>query len=120
MMPRQVSFGTKPRSKYNAVRTVVDGITFDSKGEAGRYSELKLLQAAGIIRNLELQPEYLIEVNGQRIGKARADFRYERLIDGEWLAVVEDFKGCETLLGRWKRKLVAALHGVEIEIVRGA
>lgn len=33
-----------PKSKYNNVKTVVDGITFDSKAEARRYQELKFMQ----------------------------------------------------------------------------
>ena len=38
--------------KYNARKTVVDGIKFDSKKEAARYSELKLMEKAGEIYNL--------------------------------------------------------------------
>ncbi|MDD3747626.1 MAG: DUF1064 domain-containing protein, partial [Anaerostipes sp.] len=43
-------------SKYGARKTVIDGITFDSKREAKRYQELKLLEQAGEISYLELQP----------------------------------------------------------------
>ena len=39
------SHGFKKGNKYNAKRTEVDGIWFDSKLEAERYIELKLLQA---------------------------------------------------------------------------
>ena len=41
------------KSKYRAVKTEVDGITFDSKREAARYMELMLMQRAGEIKRLE-------------------------------------------------------------------
>ena len=44
--------------KYNAIPTTVDGIRFASKREARRYLELKLLQKAGHISDLELQPRF--------------------------------------------------------------
>lgn len=47
---------TKPKkSKYGAVKTEVDGIMFDSKREAKRYQELRLLEQAWEITNLRLQ-----------------------------------------------------------------
>jgi len=47
------------RSKYRNRKTVVDGITFDSKREAARWQELKLLERAGEITELERQVEYV-------------------------------------------------------------
>jgi hypothetical protein len=44
--------------KYRAISETVDGHKFPSKAEARRYRELKLLQAAGKIRGLELQPVF--------------------------------------------------------------
>ena len=64
------------RSKYKAVKTTIDGITCDSKKEAKRYTELKLLEKSGHITHLELQPEYQITINGAKICKYKADFRY--------------------------------------------
>ena len=43
------------RIKYGAKKTVFDGITFDSKREAERYSALVLLQSAGEIADMKLQ-----------------------------------------------------------------
>jgi hypothetical protein len=45
-------------NKYRNIKTIVDGITFASKKEAKRYSELKLLERAGMITDLELQPAF--------------------------------------------------------------
>ena len=52
------------RSKYGARKTIVDGITFDSKKEANRYRELKLLEDAGEIEKLKMQVAF------EQIGRA--------------------------------------------------
>ena len=44
--------------KYGNRKTVVDGITFDSKAEANRYKELRALELTGVIKGLELQKPY--------------------------------------------------------------
>ena len=49
---------TKTTCKYKNKKTVYDGITFDSKKEAQRYSELKLLEKVGKIKNLKRQESY--------------------------------------------------------------
>lgn len=68
--------------KYNAQRTVIDGISFASKAEARRFAELKLMVKAGEIRDLELQPKYPLIVNGQTVASYTADFRYRHNRDG--------------------------------------
>lgn len=99
-------------TKYRAVKTEVDGIIFASKKEANRYCELKLLERAGEISNLKLQPEYLIIVNGQEVCKYKADFSYrdEKTVT----QVVEDTKGFKTPVYRLKKKLMKACYGIEI------
>lgn len=110
------------RQKYGAVKTVVDGITFDSKKEAARYQELKLREQAGEIQDLRLQPSFDLEatfwmMGGEsvqiKIGGYVADFKY---IERETQAVViEDVKGFKTPLYRWKKKHVEAQYGIEIK-----
>ena len=46
--------------KYRNEKTIIDGITFQSRKEANRYFELKMLQRAGEISKLELQPKFEI------------------------------------------------------------
>jgi len=104
------------RSKYNARKTEVDGYIFDSSAEARRYSELKILEAAGEIIGLVLQPKYEIVVNQKRIGSYRADFRYHDVVLHK--LIVEDVKGMETPVFRLKKKLVEALYDIEIVIVK--
>lgn len=107
----------KPRkNKFNAVKTVVDGITFDSKREAARYGELKLLEKGGFIRNLELQPQFEFKLNsdGKVLFRYRADFRY---FEGA-TRICEDVKGLETAVFKLKRKLIEAAFNVKITIVK--
>lgn len=93
------------KNKYSAVKTVIDGIKFDSKREAGRYQVLKLLEADGKIKNLELQPKYELipKQEGERAVVYRADFRYVDVESGK--VIVEDVKGMKTKDYIIKRKL---------------
>jgi hypothetical protein len=115
--------GRRTASKYGAIRTTVDGISFASKREAARYAELKLLLKVNQIRNLELQPKFPIEVRGVKVCTYVADFQYQRLdVDdggttGRWTQVVEDAKGMRVPIYRLKAKLVKALYGIEIQEV---
>ena len=99
--------------KYNARKTEIDGFVFASKREAGRYSELKLLEQAGEITNLVLPPRYPCFVNGKLVTTYVADFQYCK---GNELHV-EDAKGYKTDVYRLKKKLVEALYSFVIEEV---
>jgi hypothetical protein len=100
------------KSKYHAIKTEVDGFVFASRREANRYSELKLMEYAGEIKNLELQPKYPCLVNGVLVCTYIADFRYTATKRGN--QVVEDAKGVKTPLYRVKKKLTEALYNVLI------
>lgn len=54
----------KRSGKYHAKRATVDGIDFHSEAEVYRYRELQLLEAAGIIRDLEAQGHAFTLVDG--------------------------------------------------------
>jgi len=75
------------KTKYNNKKVVVDGLKFDSKKEAKRYMELKILQAAGEISELKMQVPFQLSVC-----KYIADFSYMR--NGK--LVVEDVKSKAT------------------------
>ena len=95
------------RSKYGSRKTVVDGVTFDSAGEAARWSQLVLLQRAGTIRGLgEPHPSFPIVINGTKVCRVEMDFAYSE--NGQ--SVVEDFKGTDTTVSRLKRRLLAAAY----------
>lgn len=104
----------KKKSKYSAVNTKVDGISFDSKKETRRYKELKILEKADEIKSLELQPRFLLQekfkYNGKTIRKIEyiADFRY---IDEKGNTVVEDVKGMKTEVYKIKKKIFLKIYG---------
>lgn len=103
-------------SKYSNVKTEVDGILFDSKAEARRYGELKLLKESGAITHLQLQPKFPIAVNGEKICTYIADFSYHDTESGQWK--IEDVKGMVTPIYRLKKKLVKAIHKITITEVK--
>ncbi len=105
----------KARSKYGAVPTIVDGLRFASKKEAAHYGTLKILERAGKIHSLSLQPVFKLTINDQTIGKYIADFKYYDCEREQW--VIEDVKGMRTGVYRLKKKLVKALHNIDIREV---
>lgn len=88
---------------------------FHSRREGVRWSELKLLERAGEIRQLRCQVPFHLSVNGQLVCKYVADFVY---IDEDGQEVVEDVKGVATEVYRLKKKLMRAVHGVDIREVK--
>ena len=94
--------------KYRNQPTVVAGIRFDSKKEANRDAELRLLVRAGEINNLERQPRFDLVVNGVKICTYVGDWRYHK--KGPWVWTVEDAKGFKTKEFIIKWKLAKALY----------
>ena len=102
-------------NKYGAGKTTFMGIKFDSKWEAERWGELTAMEKAGYITDLQRQISYEIVVNDQKICKYVADFRYNKVDEyGSLEEVVEDAKGVETAEFKLKKKLMKAVHGIEI------
>lgn len=117
-------------SKYNAQKIVValpDGTphTFDSKKEADRYCELRLLERAGKIRVLKIQvPFELIPTQKDADGKTLrpckyiADFTY---YDKSGNQIVEDVKGYRGGTAyevfKIKKKLMLQRYGITVREV---
>lgn len=124
--------------KYNNRKIIVDGITFDSKKEAGRYKELKILERAGIIQDLQRQVKYVLipaqyEPSGEIYtkGKEKGKPKKGKLIERECAyyadfvytengkTVVEDVKGYRDgqayNLFTIKRKLMLYVHNIKIK-----
>ena len=97
-------------SKYHATRIEVDGYVFASKAEARRYSELKLMEQAGEIDGLVMQPVFPIIINNIKVAKYIADFSYYL---GEQ-KITEDVKGVRTPVYKLKKRLVEAIYGITI------
>ena len=111
-------------TKYGAKRTQANGIWFDSQAEARCYDNLLLLQHAGKIKDLVLQPAFKLSCGGKPImtpsGRQqavyKADFQYFDCDKGK--TVVVDVKGFDTKISQLKRAIVEAEHGVKVEIVK--
>ena len=110
-------------SKYRNQKTIVDGITFDSKKEANRWAELKLLERAGKITFLQRQVSYVLVPKQVRDGKMierpvvyKADFAYK---DENGEDVVEDVKSpaTKTQVYILKRKLLLWEYGLQVREV---
>ena len=120
-------------AKYYSKKVTRDGMTFDSVKEYKRYCELRLLEKAGAISNLQRQVEFeLIPAQREpdRVGvrggikrgkviekavKYVADFVYTE--DG--MMIVEDVKSKATQTKEFiiKRKLMLYIHGIKVKIV---
>ena len=107
-------------SKYGNKKVEINGIQFDSKREARRYLDLKAMEMAGQIQNLQLQVKYQLipsqKIDGKVVEREVtyvADFVYEQ--DGT--VVVEDSKGHRTKDYILKRKMMLFFHGIRIKEV---
>lgn len=103
--------GKKP-AKYRNEKTLLDGITFDSKAEARRYADLKLQHRAGQIRWFSRQPSFVLP-GGIRY---RPDFI---VCSPDGKIHVEDVKGYETKDFKLKHKLWdATFPGLPLVIIK--
>ena len=80
-------FFQNQKSKFQSVECIVDGIRFQSRLEARRYTQLKQMEQEGVIHNLVLQPKfvlqekfkdpYTINVNSNHVDFLYWDFTYD-------------------------------------------
>lgn len=108
------------RHKYGAQNVEIDGYVFPSKKEGRRYLQLKAMQQAGEISEMELQPEFELlpafcDVTGKkhRAIKYRADFKYR---DSSGAIIIEDTKGYQTAVFKIKRKLFCHKYDYELRL----
>lgn len=99
-------------AKYGNKRVFRYGVWFDSILEADKYGQLLPLVNAGKI-DLQRQVNYPLYVNGQLITTYRADFVVTWLEEG-LRREVYDAKGYKTREYQIKKKLMQAIHGLEI------
>lgn len=108
-------------NKYKNKKVQIDMYVFDSIAESRRYKELALLEKAGEIENLQLQPKFLLQDSFKKNGKTYrkieyiADFMYEE----KGKVIVEDVKGMETKEFKIKRKLFEYKYpSLELRIIK--
>ena len=108
-------------SKYKVApkaQRTLDNIVFDSKTEMVRYKDLVILARAGVIRHLEMQPEFKVFINQQLYCTYTADFRYYDEDRRKW--IIEDVKSNGTIKEtafKLRKKAAELYHGVEITII---
>lgn len=106
------------KSKYGNHKVVIDGEKVaDSKHEYSRLCELKDLQRAGEIKDLQLQVKYQLIPSQKICGKTErgvsyiADFVY-------WTKdnqlICEDAKGHRTDAYIIKRKMMKLIHNIDV------
>ena len=103
--------------KYRNIKTVVDGITFDSKKEAKRYNELKLLKQAGIIEAFDIKVKYpytiTYSVNDKTYSR-NAHYESDFVVYYKDRIEVEDVKGVQTPIFKQKKRIMKALYNFDI------
>ena len=106
------------QNKYKNKKVVVDGIKFDSKKEANRYLELKLMEDNDYIKDLELQKKFELipkyEINGRKVRAMNyiCDFYYYDVLNKKY--IVEDVKGMKTQVYKLKKKMFEYKYKIEI------
>ena len=102
----------RPVNKYRNKKTEVDGHVFDSKLEAERYRQLKLMKISGLIAWFQLQPSFTLT----GAVRYRPDFIVMDQDGNIWL---EDAKGKETKEFIIKKKQFAAIYpGLDLRIIK--
>jgi len=88
-------------NKYKNKKIIHDGIKFDSIKEKDRYIDLKIMQKAGLIHNLQVKPVYTLIPKNKYNGVCSyiADFSYNEIIDDEM--IVEDVKPFNKKTGKF-------------------
>lgn len=115
------SKGGRQAKRFNNKRVEHDGYTFDSKAEMHRYCELRLLQLAGEISNLQVHPKFDLSVNGRPILTRSDGYPNGRKVHCTWDfgylkpgagVVYEDVKSpaSNTQVYRLRRALFEALY----------
>ena len=109
----------RSRNKYSArPQRCRVGVMHQSTSEARRCDELHLMQQGGLIHDLKAHPQerFSLDVNGVHVCHYLADFVYFDVERGE--KVVEDVKGYQTDVSKFKLRLMEAVHGIRVELVR--
>ena len=101
------------QNKYKNEKITMDGMTFDSKKEYYRYCDLKLLERAGEIKDIQRQVKFELipKQEEERAVNYIADFVY---FDNKGNKIVEDTKGIRTPEYIIKRKLMLLRYGIKI------
>jgi hypothetical protein len=109
-------------SKFNNVKSEIDGYKFDSKKESEFYGSLKIKKQAGLIKSFKMQVPYEIIVNNIRIANYFLDFLVE---NNDGTIEYIDIKGKDKKTNKFiktgvfalKKRLVEAIYGIKISMI---
>jgi hypothetical protein len=112
----------KKSSKFNNVKSEIDGYKFDSKKESEFYGSLKIKKQAGLIKDFKMQVPYEIIVNNIRIANYFLDFLVE---NNDGAIEYIDIKGKDKKTNKFiktgvfalKKRLVEAIYGIKISMI---
>ena len=125
-------WGPTSKAKYGNRKVTYDGETFDSEHEYRRWRDLRILERAGEITDLQRQVKFVLipeqrelDTIGPRGGVHKgkllerersyvADFTYR---DDTGELIVEDAKGFKTETYLLKRALMLWVHGIRVQEV---
>lgn len=109
-------------SKFNNVKSEIDGHKFDSKKESEFYGSLKIKKQAGLIKDFKMQVPYEIIINNIRIANYFLDFLVE---NNDGTIEYIDIKGKDKKTNKFiktgvfalKKRLVEAIYGIKISMI---
>lgn len=108
-------------SKFNNVKSEIDGHTFDSNKESEFYGSLKLKKKAGLIKDFKMQVKYDIVVNNIHIANYFLDFL---VVNNDDTIEYIDIKGKDSKTNKFiktgvfalKKRLVEAIYNIKISM----
>ncbi|MDO4649168.1 MAG: DUF1064 domain-containing protein [Eubacteriales bacterium] len=111
---------SRSNNKFHAQKVFVDGEHFDSLREYRRWEELKLLEKAGEITDLERQVNFelipkQIDPNTGKVKERACSYKADFVYTEDGQRIVEDSKGFKTPEYRIKKKLLLWRYGISIK-----
>lgn len=107
-------------SKYNAQKTTIDEIVFDSKIESQFYLHLKKLKEEGNIKHFELQPEFILQPKFEKNGKKYLPIKYKadfKVFENDGNVRIVDIKGFTTTDFKLKNKMFNYQFDYPLELI---
>lgn len=101
-------------------RTGPDGFVYDSRTEMLRGIDLQLMERGGLIKGLQRQPQFNLQMMdvcimaGNRVAVYTPDFLY-------WendIRIIEDVKGYPDEHSKFRIRVFEALYGEKVRIVK--
>jgi hypothetical protein len=110
---KELGLEEAPKRKYHNTICVADGIKFDSVKESRKYTELVLLQKAGEVAEIKLQPVYVLQEGFKRGKRSFRPITYKADFEVTYTngrVQVIDVKGYKTEVYKIKKKLFLAKY----------